>query len=182
MYGMVNKAVEGLVTERFGEDTWFEVVDRAGVEEESFISMDPYPDEVTYKLVGAASEVLETPAEDLLEAFGVYWIKYVGQKGYGPLMDLERKSLVEFLGGLDAMHSRVAAAMPELRPPSFRLEVVSETVLELGYYSERPGLGPMVVGLLKGLLEVKSLKGSVQWFARKGPGQDHDRFRIQLVS
>jgi hypothetical protein len=180
MYGMVNKAIEGLVTERFGEDTWFGVVERAGVEEESFISMDPYPDEVTYRLVGAASEILDTPPEALLEAFGVYWIKYVGQKGYGPMMDLEGQTLAEFLAGLDAMHSRVAAAMPKLRPPSFKLSIVSEQLYELGYYSERPGLGPMVVGLLKGLLEVKGLTGEVRWIGQKGESLDHDRFQIQL--
>lgn len=180
MYGMVNKAIEGLVTEKFGEDTWFDVVERAGVEEESFISMDPYPDEVTYKLVGAASEVLETPADALLEAFGVYWIKYVGQKGYGPMMDLERKTLAEFLSGLDAMHSRVAAAMPKLKPPSFKLNIVSEQLYELGYYSDRPGLGPMVVGLLKGLMEIKGLTGQVVWSGHKGPDLDHDCFQIHL--
>ena len=55
MYGMVNKAIEDLVRSNFGEDSWNRIKERAGVDEVAFISNEPYPDDVTFRLVGAAS-------------------------------------------------------------------------------------------------------------------------------
>lgn len=177
MYGLVNKAIEGLVTEQFGADTWARILERANLEGVGFIGMDPYPDEVTYALVGAASEVLATPADALLEAFGVYWTRYVGTRGYGALMSLEGRDLGDFLRDLDDMHARIAMTMPELSPPAFTVEgEAGEYVLH--YFSDRPGLAPMVVGLLRGLLDLKGATGSITRTERREDGADHDVFRI----
>ena len=59
MYGIVNKAFQALVYERFGEDKWEEIMQKSGVDIDIFIGMEQYPDEITFKIVGAASEVLE---------------------------------------------------------------------------------------------------------------------------
>ena len=74
MYGMVNSAIMDLIVATHGEETWQRVKFKAGVEEEIFISNDAYPDELTYKLVGAASEVLEQPANVILIQFGRWWV------------------------------------------------------------------------------------------------------------
>lgn len=57
----------------------------------------------------------------------------------------------EFLGNLDALHTRLALSMPELRPPSFVVTEVAEQQLLVEYYSTRAGLAPMVIGLLEGV-------------------------------
>jgi len=178
MYGLVNRAIEGLIRDRFGDDTWEQILDEANVEEDGFVSLDQYPDHITYDLVGAASKVLDTPAEVLLRAFGTYWTCYVGQQGYGPMMSLDNQSLGQFLSQLDALHTRLAIQMPQLRPPSFTVEHPEPHIHIVHYHSERQGLGPMVVGLLEGLLELKGLTGDVTWLEKKGPGADHDIFRV----
>lgn len=61
MYGMVNKAVEEMVCRNHGEAVWEEVKRKAGVDVDVFMTNDGYPDDVTYRLVGAASEVLGMP-------------------------------------------------------------------------------------------------------------------------
>ena len=61
MYGIVNKAIQGLVTEQFGEQVWNKVKESSGVNIDTFLSSESYPDETTYKLAGAASEVLNIP-------------------------------------------------------------------------------------------------------------------------
>lgn len=151
MYGLVNKAVEDLVCSRYGEETWAQIQERAQVDVIGFVSMESYPDEVTYKLVGAASEVLGAPVAALLEAFGEHWILYTAREGYGELISMFGASLREFLGNLDNMHTRVGLSFPQLRPPSFVVRDVAPDVVELEYHSTREGLAPMVVGLLKGL-------------------------------
>ena len=116
-----------------------------------FISMQSYPDKLTYDLVGAASEILAISDGDVLEAFGEYWILYTADEGYGQLLNLSGSDLKEFLGNLNMLHDRITNIMPDLEPPKFTVKEVDENKVELIYESDREGLASMVVGLLKGL-------------------------------
>lgn len=74
MYGMVNQAIEQMVTEIHGEEAWEKIKEMAGIDVDVFISNEGYPDDYTYRLVAAASELSQTPAEEILEAFGEHWL------------------------------------------------------------------------------------------------------------
>lgn len=150
MYGLVNKAVEQLVKNQFGEDKWREIATKANVEH-SFISMDTYPDEVTYDLVAAASEILEIPAVNILEAFGEHWIQYTVDEGYGQMISMYGSSVPEFLQNMNNLHAQIRLSFPELNPPVITCETKATGELLVCYQSERAGLAPMLVGLLKGL-------------------------------
>ena len=178
MYGLVNKAVVDLVTSKFGQDTWNEIKRKADVDIDVFVSMDAYPDDITYRLVGAASEVLKIPPEQVLEAFGEHWVLYTAAEGYGPMLDASGKTLREFLENLDALHARVALTMPELRPPRFRLVGVDDTTMKLEYYSTRQGLAPMVIGLLKGL----SVRFNTPVTITHAPADGHEEFTIRTAA
>lgn len=175
MYGLVNKAVVDLVVNKFGQDTWTAIKKKAGVDIDVFVSMDGYPDDITYRLVGAASEVLGITPAQVLEAFGEYWVLYTAQEGYGPMLDAAGKTLREFLENLDALHARVALTMADLRPPRFRLVPVDSTNMLLEYHSTREGLAPMVIGLLKGLSVRFNTPIEVSHTRREG----HDEFAIR---
>lgn len=153
MYGLVNKAIEDLITINFSEATWQEVKEKAKVKQDMFVSMDAYDDAITYNLVGAASEVLHLSPENVLIEFGKFWITYTGQKGYGDLMNMGGDNLVDFLKNLNTMHARLGMSYEKLLPPSFICEEIDEQTLRLKYYSKRKGLAPMVIGLLQGLGE-----------------------------
>lgn len=178
MYGLVNKAVEDLAVASGGQATWDAIRAKAGVVDPTFISMDAYPDEVTVRLVGAASEGFGWTPAQVLEAFGEHWILYTAREGYGPLLQGMGSTLPEFLGNLDAMHSRISLTMPQLRPPSFVCDELQEGALRVHYYSEREGLGPMVVGLLRGLARMFDLVVTVEHVERSGGGADHDVFDV----
>jgi hypothetical protein len=83
MYGLVNKAIEDMVCDRFGEETWEEIKKKAQLDVDVFISMDGYPDDVTHRLVKAASEILAISSSEILQAFGEYWVLYTAKEGYG---------------------------------------------------------------------------------------------------
>ncbi len=151
MYGMVNKAIQDLVTSKFGEDKWITIKEKVEFEDDFFVSMQQYPDELTYNLVGAASEVLEMDAGSILEAFGEYWILYTAEEGYGEMLALSGSTLPQFLGNLNMLHERITHIMPNLKPPRFSVKEIADNHIELTYESDREGLAPMVVGLLKGL-------------------------------
>ena len=178
MYGLVNKAVEEMVCSQFGAETWETIKQRAEVDADVFLSMNQYPDELTYRLVGAASETLGLSPADILRAFGRYWTLYTVAEGYGELMKLTGASLREFLGNLDNLHARVGLSYPHLQPPSFHCEDTTDGTLLLHYYSDREGLAPMVIGLLEGLGERFATPMAIEQLSSRENGADHDIFRI----
>jgi hypothetical protein len=178
MYGLVNQAVEDLAVQLGGPELWSRIVERAGHDVPVFVAMEPYDDAITYGLVEAASEVLGVSASQVLEAFGEHWIRYTGNHGYGPLLSAMGTTLPQFLRNLDMMHSRIALNMPALRPPSFACEELEEGRLLVSYWSDRPGLAPMVTGLLRGLGSRFDLRVTVTLTDPRPQGTDHDTFLV----
>jgi len=181
MYGLVNKAIEDLVVSLTGEETWLEIVRRAGIDVVTFVSLDSYPDEYTHRLVTAASEVLDLPPHEVLERFGEHWVRYTGREGYGHLLAAYGTDVATFLGNLDALHSRVIMIMPELRPPSFRIVEDGPGRFLVHYHSTRTGLAPMVTGLLRGIGSLFDVQLSVERRERREDGADHDVFAVTIT-
>ena len=182
MYGLINKAVRGLVIQVAGEEGWARIRQEAGVEDDDFISLEGYDDQVTYRLVGAASNELGMSQEDVLIAFGKYWVQYTAVEGYGELMNTAGSTFPEFLRNLDQLHSRVKLTFPNLIPPRFTVTDESEGRLVLHYFSEREGLAPLVIGLLQGLGSRFGQAVMAEQF-RSGEGDaEHDAFRVQYSS
>ncbi len=178
MYGLVNRGLEELICRQHGSATWERIKAEAGVEEEVFVRMDAYPDEITYRLVACASQVLGVSPEQLLHDFGVHWTQYTGREGYKALLETAGRSLPEVLSNLDDLHVRVGLMYPQLRPPSFRCTDQTSTSLVLHYHSAREGLGPMVVGLVKGLGQHFGVEVSVTPRGQRANGEDHDSFEV----
>ncbi len=179
MYGMVNKAVEEMVCMHHGEQVWEQIKARAGVDVDVFMSNEGYPDEITYRLVGAASEVLGAPADRILEAFGEHWVLHTARDAYGGLLTAAGKTLPEFLHNLPNFHSRVAMIFPKLQPPRFECTEVEAGSLTLHYYTHRPGLAPFVVGLMQGLGKMYSTPVTVRRVRSREEGADHDVFDVR---
>lgn len=180
MYGLVNQAIEDLVRANHGDGTWEAIKRKAGVDVEAFVAMESYPDEVTYGLVAAASEVLGTPADRLLEAFGMHWTLFTAQKGYGDLLRKGGSSFREFMINLHELHTRVALSFPHLTPPSFWCTDVTDQSLRLHYQSKRAGLAPMVVGLVRGLGAMFNTSVDIVPTRTREEGDDHDEFVVRF--
>ena len=181
VYGLVNKAIQDLAVQLGGEPAWDDIRVRAGLHVEAFVGMGVYPDDLTYRLVEAASDVFGLPAAEVLRAFGRHWILYTGREGYGAVFETMGRTLPEFLQNLDAMHSRLSLSMPELRPPSFVCEEAGDDQIRVQYWTERDGLAPMVVGLLEGLGEHFNVQVGVTHVLSRSAGHDHDEFIVRFL-
>lgn len=156
MYGLINNSLKSMILEQFGEEQWQQVLSASGVPEDSFLTMRSYDDQVTYALAGAASDVLGAPVEACLEMFGEYWVLETAAKSYGPLLDAAGRDMIEFLGNMNALHDRITSTFLNYVPPEFFVESEGEgegggNRYKIHYVSQREGLTPFVVGLLKGL-------------------------------
>lgn len=180
MYGMVNQAIKDLVLNKFGEEAWREICDKAHLPTEDFVFMQYYPDKVTYDLVGAASAHLGLSGEVILREFGKHWVLYTAKEGYGALMDLFGNDYKSCLKNLNNLHARMGMTMPHLTPPRFVFAEQDGNTYIVSYYSKRPGLCPMVVGLLEGLAAKYNVKASIELLESQ-EGQEEKKFKITLL-
>lgn len=153
MYGLVNKVIKDAIFQRYGETAWQAICKRIKLEDDIFVNLEPYPDELTHRMVAEAASYTGQSIPDMLMEFGRHWIEYNAVHGYGDMLKLAGKDLYTFLSNLDHMHAGMSHVFPELRPPSFRCERLGENQLKLYYRSERQGLQAFVVGMVQGLGE-----------------------------
>lgn len=178
MYGMVNRAIKQYIEAHFDTATWSQVKKRAQLLEDDFIGMDQYDDSVSVNLVVALSEVENLTPANVLERIGEFWIDFAYRSDYGPLIDMAGDTLPEVLMNLDDLHVRVGESFEDLKPPSFWCTEVTDTSLVLHYSSEREGLSPMVIGLIKGLGNHLGISCAIEQIVQRSEGADHDEFAV----
>lgn len=179
MYGLVNKAIKDLVTEKFGEDKWEEICELSDFYDGDFVAMEAYPDELTFTLVKNASIVLKADAPVILDAFGEYWILYTADEGYNDLMNITGNTFADFLENLDMLHYRMNNIMPHLKAPKFQVRNKTENSLELIYTSHRKGLTPMLFGLVRGLGKRFNIETTMVEIDRGDLSEDSHVFQVK---
>lgn len=178
MYGIVNKAIEDLVKKNFGEDQWEAIKQKSGVEVDYFLSNEPYDDNITYKLAGAASEVLDISVGQVLNAFGEWWVLKTGKEKYGGLMQAGGNNLQEFLINLPLFHNRIMLMYPKLTPPEFKVSDITNNSMHIHYHSKREGLQEFVRGLLSGLAKMYETEANIELIQSRDNGNTHEIFKV----
>ncbi len=178
MYGIVNKAIQDLITEGYGVEKWEAVKERSEIDIDYFLSNVPYDDAVTYKLAVAASEELGITVGEVLIAFGEYWILNTGKQKYSALMESGGDNLRDFLINLPNFHNRIMLIYPNLTPPEFRVSNVEERSLHLHYYSKRVGLQEFVRGLLQGLGKFFGVPVTIDLIQHRDDGFTNEIYKV----
>ncbi|XP_042896623.1 guanylate cyclase soluble subunit beta-1 [Parasteatoda tepidariorum] len=182
MYGFVNHALELLITRNFGEEMWETIKKEAEiVMEGQFLVRLIYEDDITYSIVFAAQKCLGVKAADILELFGRAFFDFCQESGYDKILQVLGSSPRDFLQNLDALHDHLATIYPGMRAPSFRCtERPEDGTLILHYYSERAGLEPIVIGIVKAVAsKLHNTEVDVEVVQTKGPLCDHVQFAIR---
>jgi len=178
MYGIVNKAIESLVIENFGEAKWKIIKETSGIDVDFFMSNEPYDDDITYKLAGAVSKEMNITVSDVLITFGEYWVLKTGKEKYGNLMEAGGSNLKDFLKNLPSFHNRVMLFYPKLTPPEFKVTHIEERSLHVHYFSKREGLKEFVRGLLQGLGKFYNTPVQIELIEDRDAGADHEVFKV----
>lgn len=163
MYGMVNQAVKGMITDNLGKETWMEFCHKLKLDPSGFSAFAQYDDKVTADLVGLVCEKTNLPAATVLEDFGKYWISYAKKSEYKSVLTSFASSPIELIESLDSLHSRLQLSFEHLKAPSFWVTRLSDREIKVHYKSQRDmGLEHFVVGLLKGIFDLFEQKCQVQ--------------------
>lgn len=180
MYGLVNRALQSLVIQKLGRDSWREICEKAQIDEYGFVNFMPYPDSLTYQLAAEAAKQMTLTLEQVLEAFGEHWILFTVDEGYGDLINICGSSFVEFLSNINSLHARIRLLHPSISPPKIICSDIQNNSLRIHYYSKRDGLAPMVVGLVKGLAKRFDTSVDIKVIQAKADGHDHDEFEVKF--
>lgn len=178
MYGIVNKAIEDLVKQNFGEEKWEIIKKRSGVEVDFFLSNEPYDDAITYQLAGAVAAEMQMTVGKVLEAFGEWWILKTGKEKYGGLMQAGGNNLKEFMLNLPQFHNRIMLMYPKLTPPEFKISAIETNSLQVHYFSKREGLQEFVRGLLSGLGKMYETPVEITLLQSRDEGKSHEIFKV----
>jgi hypothetical protein len=163
MFGWINDCTECLVVSNFGEEAWHKIKDKAGctVDDGGFLRYQYYTDAETVQLVVAASEVLDLTVDEVLFAFGDYFVDYVKDNGYANVLQCLGSNLRDWLSNLNTLHDHLQASYPKgFVAPVFWSEGDEDYVatpagaesnaILVHYFSHRGSLlVPLVNGLLK---------------------------------
>jgi hypothetical protein len=179
MYGLVNKALADMLREEHGGASWNLIRAEAGVDTEVFVTLDAYPDDVTYRLVASASAITNRPVDDVLRDFGRHWVVGTAHRHYGHLMRAGGRTLRDFLLALPNFHSRVLLIMPGMIPPEFECTDVTDDGMTLHYRSTRAGLAPFVDGALEALAEIFHAKLTVVRAPDRAESAGHTVFELR---
>jgi len=178
MYGIINKAIEELVTANFGKEKWEIIREKSGVDIDFFISSEPYDDAITFKLAAAVSEIMNMKIEDVLIVFGEWWVIKTTEEKYSGIMESGGATLKEFIINLPLFHNRVMLIYPKLSPPEFKITNVTDDSVNLHYLSNRIGLQEFVRGLLQGLAKRFETNITIELIQSRNEGHSHEIFKI----
>lgn len=156
MHGLIHIVFKEFIVVNFGEAAWGEIMSRAGIEDDSeILRMEQYDDSLTLGAVQIACEVADVPMEAALELFGGHFVEFAVKAGYAGSVSALGGTLAELLSNLNLFHIQLER---DIRSAIFPIFIVEEThekdMFHLKYDSTRPGLDPLVQGVLKKLAEV----------------------------
>lgn len=147
MKGSIFIALNKMVEQHHGLDTWFTILDKAG-NEGVFTSTENYPDEELFKIVGVICELLNVELPVILNAFGEFLFHFL-HKAY-PMFADAQPTFFEFIQSIDGVIHVEVHKLDELaQTPKITVEQLNENDALLEYYSPRK-LCFLAEGLLKG--------------------------------
>ncbi|KFB39376.1 AGAP000214-PA-like protein [Anopheles sinensis] len=136
--------------------------------EGQFLVRQIYEDDITYNLIEAAVDILNIPAGDILELFGKTFFEFCQDSGYDKILQVLGATPRDFLQNLDALHDHLGTLYPGMRAPSFRCTETNGQLV-LHYYSERPGLEHIVIGIVKAVAsKLHGVDVEIKIIRRKG--------------
>jgi guanylate cyclase soluble subunit beta len=154
MLGWINDCIEKLVIDKFGVEAWHIVKQKAGctVCDGGFFKLDHYTDQSSIDLVMASSEVSGLTFDQVLEAFGAFFVHYIRNEGYDNLLCCQGSTLKDWMDNINAIHHHLQTTFPKkMIMPQFWCEDASDGsgALMLHYHSKRGSyLAPLAKGLV----------------------------------
>ncbi len=121
MHGLINKALQGFVTDTYGQSVWDEAATRANLGLQEFETFAEYPENMMISILDAVARVLGREPADLAEDAGTYLVTHPNTSSVRRLLRFSGANFTEFLHSLDDLSDRARLAVPGLVLPRLML-------------------------------------------------------------
>lgn len=152
MYGLIHRHIRSMVIARIEPELWHLAEKEEGISATDFVGTIVYDDEKTNKIMAIACSLLGMETDEFLDEFGKYWISAMSTGSYRTFFSFCGNDIAQSMTNLNTLHDTVTVAMDGAKPPRFAITARDEKGLTISYHSERTGLSPFVIGLLRGLV------------------------------
>jgi predicted hydrocarbon binding protein len=141
--------MERFVAEKYGQEQWTALRNKAGLENRIYLAVNEYPDAEIVALVTSAAEMTGLESGAVLESFGEF-IAPALIKLYGHLLKPAWRTL-DVIGNTErAVHTVVRVKNAGARPPLLKTQRQSEDCVVLIYHSPRK-MCTFAIGIAHGL-------------------------------
>lgn len=170
MKGIIFQCAVEMVKDQFGgAETLKKILAEMGIfEETKIVIFEDLPDEMSLDFIRAAAKVLGVTEDDVMLAFGDYWVNVFAYRKYR-VVYAKYKTAKEFLTGMDQTHVWATQSIDGATPPQFIFESTDDNILLMHYISSR-NLEKILEGLIKGVLRFFGEKGVVEKMESDKPG------------
>ena len=151
MYGLLLESVQFYLKEKYGDEIWQEIRQRAGVAQCAFVTHQIYSDDLMQKIAEAAEQTgtlhkNNMTKQDYMQFFGACFVKFFSHYGYDKIVRISGRYLRDFLIGIDNLHEHMRFGYPKLKSPTFYCDEETAYGLTLHYVSKRMGFTHYVIG------------------------------------
>ncbi|ESO91886.1 hypothetical protein LOTGIDRAFT_191224, partial [Lottia gigantea] len=139
MYGLLIQSIVDYILSEYGADVWEKIRQECVFQQSNISPHLIYGENVIGDLAKTASVVTGVSIDSLMDSFGVFFVRFVGQFGFDRILKVLGRHMRDFLNGLDNLHEYLRFSYPKLNPPSFFCESENKNGLTLHYRSKRIG-------------------------------------------
>jgi hypothetical protein len=149
LHGLIFAELRKFTEANLGPGSWKALTDSAGLGQKSYLSTQVYPDSDVFALVSAASQTTGLPAQDLLEAFGMFIAPdLIGM--FRTLLDPQWRTLDVIEHTETTIHKVVRTGHPGAQPPELQTIRRGDNEVTILYRSNRK-LCSIAKGICNGL-------------------------------
>lgn len=153
MYGLFLRALQGYVSTTFGARLWGQVLTRAGFLGDTFEPLLPYDTELFRRVLSATAEVLDRPADVVLEDLGTHIVTNPAYPAPRRLLRFGGATYADFLLSLEELPDRARLALPDIALPPMLLEELDPSHFVLSCPLTMPALSHVLIGVLRAMAD-----------------------------
>lgn len=154
MHGIIFQQLQQFVTKTYGPFQWYELLDSVNLKGRIYMPTQVYPDYEAAAIIARASEISQTPAPLILEAFGEFMAPSL-VKIYSASIKPEWNTIDLLEHVENAIHKAVRFADKNASPPELICERKSKSKVTINYSSGRRMI-EVGIGIIKAIAKLKN--------------------------
>lgn len=178
MHGLINRALQGYITDTFGLDTWSRIKVVAELPFDGFEPMLTYDLAWTPRVIDAAARVLDRPRAAVLEDLGTHLVSHPNLEPLRRLLRFGGVTYRDFLDSLEDLPGRAQMALPDLNTPEISLEEQAPGEFHLTCRFKVAGSGHVMLGLLRAMADDY---GALALLEHQGTTEEGELLLIRLL-